>query len=606
MIKNFTTRIRKLKTNLNLLRTLKLVYSAARMWAMFSALLITIESALFFVSLYLLKLLVDKVPVNKAGNGHLITLYIIAAGLAGVAYVTVKAISNYAMEVQATNVSEYIDDRIHMCATKLDLSFYESPDYFDILKRAKDAGPERPNAVVTNLVDITKNLMMLLAVGFILVSIDWFLLPLLVLFVLPTMFVRIHFAEKLHERRVLQTALERKSSYLSSLITSDTSAKEIRSLGLGNYLRSIYLKIRLSLLSGRFQISRKSTVSEIITTGIATAGFFSAIGYIATGVGQGKTSVGDIALFLIAFPQSYSLMQALSSGISKLYQNSIFVSGVFDLFDLQPILTDIEDTVPIPTEKNIALEIKGMSFTYPHSKEPTLLNINLQIPPGKIIAVVGLNGAGKTTLIKLLSRLYDPTAGEICLGGIDIKQFKIDQYRKQISTVFQDFGRYNVTVTDNIRFGDIDGVRSEDDIIEAAKNSGADGYIKKLPEGYHTMMGRIFEDGQEVSIGQWQKLAIARALYSPARFLILDEATSALDALAERELFQAFRQKIGNRAALIISHRVSAVEHADFIYVLSEGQIKQSGTHEELLMMEGDYVRLFKKNENIPEKSNSV
>jgi ATP-binding cassette subfamily B protein len=277
MVKNFTKKIKKLKANLNLLRTLKLVFSAARRWTALSIVLIALESILFFMSLYLLKLLVDAVSKNKPGSGYLIIIYIIAAGLAGLIYVTVKAISNYITEVQAAKVAEYIDDKIHSCATELDLSFYESPDYFDILKRAKDAGPERPNAIVTNLVEIAKNLMMLLAIGSILVSIDWFLLPLLVLFVLPTMFVRIHFAEKLHDRRVQQTALERKSAYLSSLITSDTSAKEIRSLGLGNYLRSIYLKIRISLLGERFQISRKSTVGEIITTGIATVGFFFGI-----------------------------------------------------------------------------------------------------------------------------------------------------------------------------------------------------------------------------------------------------------------------------------------------------------------------------------------
>jgi ATP-binding cassette subfamily B protein len=594
MIHALTEKVKKLKTNLNLKRTLRLVWSIAPKWTVISIVMVVLESGLFFASLYLLKILIDKVAKHGSGSGHGVIYYVLAAGLAGIMYAIVKALSSYTTEVQAGKVTEYIDDKIHARAIELDLSFYESPAYFDTLKRAKEAGPDHPNAVVTNLIDTAKGTMMLLALGSVLLSIDWFLLPLLILFVVPTMLVRISFSERLHAWRIRQTPMERKSLYLGGLITSDTAAKEIRTLGLGGYFRSLYLKIRLGLLSERLHISRQSMMKEIITTIMATVGFFSCVAYITHGVEIGKTSVGDITLFLVVFPQAFGQMQGLSACISRLYQNNIFVTNIFDLFDLKPILTDPVQPVGTP-EGIIGVEIRNLCFTYPHAAEPVLHDINIRIPAGKIIAIVGLNGAGKTTLIKLLARLYDPTSGTINVNDIDIREFNTADYRKQVSVVFQDFGRYNFSAADNIKFGNIDGIHSEEAIIAAARSAGADGYIQAFPGGYDTMMGRLFEDGREVSIGQWQKLAIARALYSPARLLILDEATSALDALAEREFFQSFRERIGSRAALVISHRVSAVEHADYIYVLSDGQVKQSGTHEQLLQMQGDYARLFNK-----------
>ncbi len=597
MLNIFTEKLNKLKTNLNIKRTLNLVWSVAPKWTVISILMIFLESGLFFSSLYFLKALIDQLSKANTTHHQDIFYYVTAAGVAAILYAITKSISAYTTEVQAAKVSEYIDDKIHASAVKLDLSFYESPAYFDILKRAKEAGPERPNAVVTNLVDTLKNLMMLLALASVILSIDWFLFPLLILFVLPTMLVRIKFAEKLYSWQMKQTSLSRKSVYLSGLITSDTSAKEIRSLRLGDYLRNLYLDIRLKLLSEKLLISRKSTGNEIITTILATLGFFMCVGYIANGVISGKTSVGDITLFLVVFPQSFSQMQALAACVSKLYQNNIFVTSIFDLFDLEPVVKNKEFIAKIPKGRT-DMSIKNVYFTYPHGEKTVLNNINIQIPSGKIIAIVGLNGAGKTTLIKLLSRLYDPTSGTININGINIKDFDVNEYHKEVSVVYQDFGRYNFTVAENIKFGNIDEKYDIAKITEAAVNSGAHAYIKDFPNGYDTMMGRLFDDGHEVSIGQWQKLAIARALYSPARLLILDEATSALDAFSEREFFQSFRNRIGDRAALIISHRVSAVEHADYIYVISDGEVKQEGIHANLINEVGDYALLFKKDFN--------
>jgi ATP-binding cassette subfamily B protein len=599
MIAIFARKIKNLQTNLKLKRTIKLVWLAAKGWMIFSVSMIIVETALFLGSLYALKLLVDEISsinINDPTAEYEIIKHVIIAGVFSILYSIARFVSAYAIEVQATKVSNFIDDKIHETAIQMDLSYYESPAYFDILKRAKDAGADRPNLVITTLLEITKNVLNLCAIGSLFIAINWMLLPLLVVFALPTLFVRIYFSNKQNEWRIKHTPLERKSGYLSNLLTSDTSAKEIRSYNLGNYFKQLYLTFRMEILQEKLNLSYKRTSKEIITTGVGSIGFFTCIAYIALGTVRGTNSVGDIVMFLMIFPQSFNLIQYISSGISILYTNNIFINSIFELFDLQRISPDTRARQEIPARTDLDLVVKNLNFTYPGSDRLTLKNISLRIPSGKIIAVVGLNGAGKSTLIKLLCGLYKVDSGEISLGNININQFDVTAYRRQVSAVFQDFSRYNFTAEENIWFGNINNEPVHQDIVKASENAGASTFVEKLPRGYKTMMGKLFDDGHEVSIGQWQKLAIARALYSEARFLILDEATSALDALAEKELFDSFRKHIGSRAAVIISHRHSAVKHADYIYVLSGGQILQEGTDHDLLNMEGDYSRLFKEN----------
>lgn len=597
MIKKFFIRLHKLRSTLNLNQILRLIWSVSRKWTLISVLFILAETILYFISLYLLKLLVDAVshPAGGLQSHDKIIHYILWTLISGISYFVIKSISAYITEIQAAYVAEFLNDKIHQQTISLDLAFYESPDYFDILKRAMDAGTHRPSQVIISLVDIIKNIMTLMALATVLVTIDWVLLPLIIIFVIPTLLIRINFSDKYNLWRIRQTPLERKSAYLSSLITTEQAAKEIRSYNLGTHIKEDYLKIRLQLLAEKLNISKKRTVQEVAGATLGSLGFFLCIAYIVLMKGTGSAEAGNLTVFLVVFPQSFFLLQGLSHGVSTLYQNNIFINSIFELFELKPEITEPLIPSKINKEEPVYFELNHVGFSYPNSENIILQNINLRIQSGQIVAVVGANGAGKSTLIKLLCRLYDPNHGKILMNGVDIRRFKSNEFRKQVSAVFQDFLRFQLSAKENISYGNIHSPFSEENMYEAAQDAGAAHFIEKFPDKYQTIMGRLFECGQEPSIGQWQKLAISRCLYSQARLLIFDEATSSLDALAERAFFETIRNKLGARAALIISHRYAATKYADYIYVLADGKIVEAGNNEQLIHTGGEYARLFQE-----------
>lgn len=595
---NVKKMIQKIKTvieNLSFKKAVHITWSFSKKLTLSTLLLLVLENFFWLASILMLKKLVDIValPSNSNKQEELIRVIIIS-GIISIIYTCLKGLSGYFSELQSTKINHFIDKKIHEHTMQLDYANFDNPHYLDILKRAREASSDKPFAVVSSLFDIIKNTIMMGSVGYVLVSIDWFLLPILGLFVLPILIGKLFLSNQGYKLYLKNTGAERKAYYLSSLLTTETFAKEIRTFLLGNYIYSKYISIKDSLIKEQLALSKRRTVNELLTTGIGTTAFFGVTAYIVFGTLNGKTSVGDIAVFLVIFPHSFGIMQSLVSAISRLYQNNMFVTNIFELFKLEPqIENQISTASVLKGDQSGELSIKNVSFKYPSSEDYALKNISLQIPSGKIVALVGMNGAGKTTLIKLLCKLYEPTTGSIIFGGNDIKKYSPSQYRKQISVVFQDFVRYNLTVNENIWFGAIDKELSQDEIIIAAKKAGADRFIDKFSNKYETILGRMFDDGHEISFGQWQKIAIARAFYSNSSLIILDEATSALDAIAEAELFNSFKTNIGNRAALVISHRLSTIKQADFIYVMSEKEILESGTHDELMLLNGKYTALY-------------
>ncbi len=595
VLSHMKEKLKKVLQRLNIRRTLQLVWKVSPTLLIVTLVILTIENILWLASLYMLKKLVDIVSAPGIANRKedLINA-VITSGVISIGYACFKSVSTYCSELQATKVNHYMDRLIHQHSLALDFGYYENPAYLDILKRAREAGADKPFAVVSSLVDIIKNGIMMGSVGFILIDIDWMLLPMLGVFVLPLLIGRLIFSSKGYELYLKNTELERKAGYLSGLLTADGFAKEIRTFSIGSYLLEKYILLRNDLIDQNLKLSRKRSFNELGTTAVGTAAFFGVTAFIVFGTLRGRTTVGDVALFLVVFPQAFGIMQTLVGAITRLYHNNMFVSNIFMLFELKPSIENRPSVAQIQEgQYGCSLEFNNVSFTYPQNTEPSLIDISFKIPPGKIIALVGANGSGKTTLIKLLCKLYEPNQGSIVYGGHDIKLYSAEQYRKNISVVFQDFVRYSLTVSENIWFGDNSTPPDANRIKKAAIDSGAHSFIQKFPNGYDTVLGRQFEDGHEISIGQWQKLAVARAFYGNSSLIIFDEATSALDATAETDLFRKFRASIGQRSALVISHRLSTIRHADYIYFLSDKKIVESGTHEELIALGGQYAELY-------------
>ena len=587
--------LNKFSLQQNLLKTLKLIFSLSKVWTILTILLMFCETATFFYSLYCFKILVNILTqVHNINTKHLVIIQLIKIILVTTGYLIVKALCNFTSELNTIRLSEKIDTIIHQKAISLDLEFFENPKYFDTIKRAFEEANNRPIAILNNLVEIVRNI--LTGIGFlsVIIAVNWILIPIIVLMIIPSYFVKIYTNKIVYQWYLKRTPMERNLGYLRSIITGDFFAKELRVFDFGNKLNTMFFNIRAYINKEQIKIKKQSLIAETFVGIISTIAFVFCIGFIALNILEEKNSVGDIALLLLSLLQTFSIMQTISSNISQLFQNNLFISSIFEFIELKSKVISPKDPAVIKSHFNSKISVRNLCFTYPNTNKQVLKNINIDIRSGKMIAIVGLNGSGKSTLIKLLTRLYDSDSGSISIDDINITKLDINNYRNQISVVFQDFGKYNFTAGENIHLGNSENLYNESDIQEAAKASGADSYITNLPEKYETLMGKLFENGHEVSIGQWQKLAIARALYRSSKFIILDEATSAIDSLAENELISKLKGNLQTRGIVLISHRLSVIKHADYIYVLSNGEIVQEGSHDQLIAVEGSYLNQFR------------
>lgn len=536
--------------------------------------------------------------------------------------------------------SNHTSVRLMEHAAKLDLYHFEDPNFYDQLERARRQTTQRI-AMLSDLISMGQDSITLVSLGGALLVYSPWLLLLLAIAVLPSFLGETHFASLQYSLFFRWTPERRSLDYLRYVGASDVTAKEVQMFGLAPWIVS-----RFRALSDKFyeENKRLSIRKAVISTALSilgTAGYYGAYGIILVRAVTGGISIGTLTFLAGSFARSRDLIQRLLMGASDIYQQSLYLKDLFDFFEMKPSITSPTDALPVPDPIREGFVFEDVGFRYPGSDEWAVRHVNFSLRPGERIAFVGENGAGKTTLTKLLARLYDPTEGRIMLDGRDLRQYDLASLRRAIGVIFQDFVRYALRFDENIGVGEIEKVRSYLDetanqqsngrtdkrgaqaisadaknvdakdadaksvdvakdgeipapIISAADKSLASSLLPRFAEGYRQMLGRRFEGGVDLSGGEWQKVALARAYMRDAQVLILDEPTAALDARAEYEVFIRFSQLVRGRMAVIISHRFSTVRMADRIIVLKNGIVVEDGPHDELVMRGGLYAELFK------------
>lgn len=577
-------------------RAVQLVWTTSRPLTIFLAVLTLVAGLLPAAIAYVGKLIVDGV-VLASGSGlesdRLLTL----------GYLTIEAIlvsllagSQRGLTVSQSLLRVLLGQKVNVLilekALKLDLVHFEDSEFYDKMTRARREASSRPLSLVSSTFSIVQNAISLVTYGGLLLKFSFWAVAVLLISAVPAFVAETRFAGEAFRLFRWRAPETREQTYLETLIAREDFAKEVQLYQLGSMLLDRYRSIFQRLYGEDRNLTIRRGVWGYLLSLLSTAAFYFAYAWIVVEAIAGKISLGDMTMYLMVFRQGQTTFSGTLTSIGGMYEDNLYLSNLYEF---------LEQPLPKPGGKasfglipGDGIRFENVSFKYPGSLQPALKNLSLHLIPGEKLAIVGENGSGKTTLIKLLTRLYTPDAGRILLDGLDLQQWDIEVLHKRIGVIFQNFVRYQFTVGENIGVGDVEHLEDKARWQTSAEKGMAQPFIEQLPERFQTQLGRWFKNGQELSGGQWQKIALARAfMRNKADILVLDEPTAAMDAEAEFQIFDRLRSLTKKQMVILISHRFSTVRMADTIVVLSGGELVEQGTHEKLLQAGGRYARLF-------------
>jgi ATP-binding cassette subfamily B protein len=565
-----------------------------------------VRALLPIITLYIGKLIIDE-AVRLVGLGlgfddlgtawnsghltHLLWLLLFEFGLAILSDLLGRMVS-YADGLLSELFTNATSIRLMEHAATLDLEDFEDPDLQDKLDRARRQTMGRMNLMSQLFGQVQDTITVIsFAIG-LLVYAPWLIL-LLAIALIPAFVGEAHFNALNYSLNFQWTPERRQLEYLRQMGASVETAKEVKIFSLNRFFIA-----RFKQLSDKFYLANKALAGKrafwgTLLAALGTLGYYIAYAYIAWRTVKGDFSIGDLTFLAGSFRRLRQLLEGLLIGFSQVASQALFLDDLYSFFEIEPEIASNPNALPVPRPIARGFVFENVGFRYPDAARWALRELNFELHAGEVLALVGENGAGKTTLVKLLARLYDPDEGRILLDGRDLRDYDLDDLRANIGVIFQDFVRYHLTAGENIGVGQIDDMDNRARIDAAARRSGADEVIAGLPMGYDQLVGRRFKTGVDLSGGQWQKIAIARAYMRDAQVMILDEPTAALDARSEFEVFERFKELSDERTAVLISHRFSSVRMADRILVLAEGRLEASGTHQQLLAQGGRYAELF-------------